>query len=93
MEKVTLTGYIIIPDAELETVQAALAIHIDLTREEEGCLVFEVTQDSVDSHKFNVYEEFVDQQSFDAHQDRVRSSKWGAVSKNLTRHYTIDQQV
>lgn len=89
MGKVTLKGYIIVPDSELQAVQPALDIHITLTRAESGCMVFEVLQDSVDTNKFNVYEEFVDSASFLAHQQRVASSQWGEISKNLTREYEV----
>lgn len=89
MDKVTLKGYIIVPELELAKVRPALDIHIALTRAENGCIVFDVIQDSIDKHKFNVYEEFVDSASFLAHQARVRSSKWGEISKNLARQYKV----
>ena len=89
MDKVTLKGHIIVPDDKLRTVQLALKTHIALTREERGCIVFEVTQASDDKNKFNVYEEFVDRESFATHQERVSSSAWGEVSKELLRSYNI----
>jgi len=89
MDKVTLKGHIIVPDDKLSTVQVALKAHIALTREERGCIVFNVTQDSDDKNKFNVYEEFVDRESFAAHQARVSSSSWGELSKGLVRSYKI----
>ncbi|NQZ32738.1 MAG: antibiotic biosynthesis monooxygenase [Oceanospirillaceae bacterium] len=89
MEKITLNGYIIVPDSQLEVVEPALDVHIKLTRAESGCIVFEVLQDSIDKNKFNVYEEFVDSVSFLAHQARVASSQWGEVSKDLVREYEV----
>ena len=87
MSKVTLTGHIIVSDADMEAVKAALINHIDLTRQEEGCIVFEVTPDPDNANRFNVYEEFTDKESFSKHQERVRNSEWGVITANVERHY------
>ncbi len=89
MNKIVLKGYIIVPDSDLTAVKSELPVHIDLTRNEAGCLVFEVTQDEIENNKFHVYEEFVSEAAFMNHQLRVRSSKWGAVTKNIERNYEI----
>lgn len=89
MEKVILQGYIEVPESELESVLAALPRHIELTRSEPGCLVFNVERDPVIDNRFRVYEEFVSQEAFDQHQARTSESHWGAVTRNVTRHYTI----
>ncbi|MBE3654909.1 putative quinol monooxygenase [Vibrio navarrensis] len=89
MSKVTLRGHIIVPDADLAIVKNELPIHEKLTKQESGCLIFEVLQDQSDSSKFNVYEEFIDQNAFDNHQLRVKNSNWGNVTKNVQRFYQI----
>ena len=89
MSKVILKGYVIVPDSELTAVQNELTTHIELTRQETGCLIFEVSQDEENLNRFNVYEEFTDQNSFADHQDRVSKSKWGVVSANIERNYQI----
>ena len=91
--KVVLSGHIIVPEEELILVKAELERHIELTRKEAGCLVFQVTQDAEDECKFNVYEEFTDRETFAKHQDRVRASEWGAVTGNVVRHYEITDVV
>ncbi|SBS27248.1 Antibiotic biosynthesis monooxygenase [Marinomonas aquimarina] len=91
MSKIILQGYILVPAAELETVQSELRTHIQLTLAEQGCLAFSVTQSAVNPLRFDVYEEFVDQSAFDAHQQRVGNSNWGAVTVNVERHYQISQ--
>ncbi|TWX63486.1 antibiotic biosynthesis monooxygenase [Colwellia demingiae] len=93
MSKIILQGHIVIPDADLAKVQEELITHKMLTRQESGCLTFEVTQDSVNSNKFNVYEEFTDQDAFDSHQLRVKNSNWGKVTINLQRHYQMSNRV
>ena len=90
MSKVILQGHIIVPDADLIAVQRELAEHIKLTKEEEGCLVFEVSQDDRNKNKFTVYEEFSSKGAFSVHQDRVAQSKWGMVSADVERHYTVE---
>jgi len=47
MSKVILEGHIIVPDADLNAVKEELDNHIKLTREEDGCLIFNVTQDKM----------------------------------------------
>ena len=86
---VKLEGYILIPEYQLEAVQAALIEHKALTREEPGCLVFSVSQDQTEPNKYHVYEEFQDEASFQFHQNRVQNSEWGAVSKNVQRFYQV----
>lgn len=91
MSKVILKGFIIVPSEDLNAVQAELPIHIENTRKEEGCLIFQVLQDQEQSNRFDVHEEFIDKASFETHQDSVKKSKWGRVSSNIERHYHINQ--
>jgi len=93
LSKVILKGYILVPDTDLEIVRAELIVHAKLTKEESGCLIFEVTPDIGNPNKFNVYEEFVDQIAFDKHQSRVKSSNWGKVTKQVERNYEISHCV
>lgn len=89
MPKVSLTGYILVPDTDLSAVIKELPTHIKLTRQERGCLAFDVSQDDQNNHRFNVYEEFLGQSAFDSHQARVRDSNWGKMTVNVERHYQI----
>ena len=89
MSKVTLTGHIIVSEKDLPRVQEALPKHIKLTREESGCLHFEVTQDLENPHRFVVREIFIDSVAFRKHQQRVRNSSWGKISANVERHYKV----
>ena len=89
MSKVTLSGHIEVPAVELAKITVALEKHMALTREEPGCIVFEVVQDSEEPTMFTVYEEFVDQAAFDSHQNRVLASSWSEATKNVVRHYKV----
>ena len=89
MSKVTLSGQIEVPAVELAKITVALEKHMALTREEPGCIVFEVVQDSEEPTMFSVYEEFVDQAAFDSHQNRVLASSWSEATKNVVRHYKV----
>jgi len=89
MTLVTLTGHIKVPTIDLDVVRAELPTHIALTRDEPGCLTFDVTADPDDPTIFRVYEQFSDPTSFTAHQERVQSSKWGFITANAKRHYKI----
>ncbi len=90
MTRVSLKGHILVPAAELSMVENELPNHILLTREEPGCLVFEVTQDQVDPCKFHVDELFEDQMSFARHQQRVKASRWGRATGSVERFYDIN---
>jgi autoinducer 2-degrading protein len=89
MSKIILSGYIDIPEDKLEQITDALPEHINLTKEEVGCLVFEVSQDKNQLNRFHVYEEFIDQDAFDLHQLRVKNSSWGKISSDINRCYSI----
>lgn len=90
MSKVTLEGFIIIPKEDMATVMRELPEHIALTRKEPGCLLFNVTQDQHNMAQLNVYEEYASPAAFEQHQLRVKSSKWGDMTKHIKRHYKID---
>tara|TARA_R110001583_G_scaffold171120_3_gene324622 strand:- start:1940 stop:2281 length:342 start_codon:yes stop_codon:yes gene_type:complete len=90
LSKVILQGYILISDADLEKVKTELIVHSKLTKEELGCLVFEVWPDINNANKFHVYEEFIDQDAFDNHQARVKNSNWAKVTTQVQRHYQIN---
>lgn len=92
LSKVTLEGYIVVPTDSLVSVCGALSVHIELTRKEEGCLVFCVSRDNSSENRFNVYEEFVNRAAFEAHQWRVKNSHWGQVTKSVERHYQITEE-
>ncbi len=92
MSKVILKGFVVVPEDDLSAVLKELNNHIDFTREEPGCLIFEVTQDLGNPTRFDVYEEFIDIAAFENHQQRVERSEWGRVSANVERHYEISEQ-
>lgn len=91
MPGIVLRGHIVVPLHDLEPVLRDLPTHVELTRNEPGCLIFEVTQDVEAATIFHVYEEFIDRQAFEAHQHRVQNSRWGRVTANVERHYTIHE--
>lgn len=89
MSEVTLHGHILVPAADLSAVLAELPNHIALTRGEAGCLSFSVEQDPAHALRFIVSEVFRDAAAFAAHQARVKGSHWGAVTRNVARHYRV----
>ncbi len=90
MTKVVLKGHIIVSECDLAAVKEELPNHIALTRDEEGCLVFEVSQAPDNPFRFNVYEEFDNANSYRSHQSRVQASVWGSITTNVERHYTLE---
>lgn len=92
MPKVTLKGYITIPESDLKPITTELPNHCALTLQEPGCLEFKVTQDKCNPLRFDVYEEFIDAEAFELHQARVKTSTWGHVSRSAQRHYNITSE-
>jgi quinol monooxygenase YgiN len=93
MSTLILKGHIVVSDTDLAKVVAELPTHIELTRDEDGCLCFEVTQSSDTPNIFYVYEEFTDRVAFDSHQQRVKSSAWGKAAANVQRHYQVTEAI
>ena len=91
MGKVILKGFIVVPEEELNLVSQALEKHVELTKQESGCLVFNVYQRSHSPCYFDVYEEFSSNTAFEHHQRRVKASEWGRVTSNVERHYEVWQ--
>ena len=87
---VILTGYIKVSRSERRVIQQHLAQHVQNTRQEAGCLAFEVNQSAEDDCVFPVFECFKDQAAFESHQARVKVSLWGEVSRNAERVYSIE---
>jgi len=86
---VKLKGFIEVPKVDLDRVIAQIGPHTRLTRAEPGCLKFEISQRKNDDSRFDVHEEFVDRQAFLSHQQRLKTSAWARVSRNVKRHYTV----
>ncbi|WP_392340638.1 putative quinol monooxygenase [Moritella marina] len=89
MKKVILKGFIIVPTADLSAVKKALISHKELTRNEPGCLMFNVTPSEINFNRFDVYEEFINKTAFEQHQARVKGSAWAKATANVQRHYEI----
>ncbi|MGU5653814.1 putative quinol monooxygenase [Aeromonas allosaccharophila] len=89
MKGIILKGFILVSPSDLAELKDELDNHIQLTRSETGCLIFKVNQDPINPCRFDVYEEFVDEAAFQTHQARVKSSRWGEITINVERHYTV----
>jgi len=91
MGKVNLTGRLICKsDAEAANVRNALPEHIRLTRDEPGCLGFDVSP-SDSPLIWHVAEQFADSAAFEAHKTRAGASAWGQQTLGIERDYTITE--
>jgi quinol monooxygenase YgiN len=75
---------------ELAVVEAHVGEHIRRTRQEPGCLSFEVTQ-SDDPMIWEVMESFRTRADFDAHQLRTRESEWFRLTQSIPRAYRVEE--
>ncbi|ANT59300.1 antibiotic biosynthesis monooxygenase [Salipiger sp. CCB-MM3] len=87
MSAVQLTGTMTAPEDRAEAVRAAMPEHIRLSREEPGCVFFELRE--TDPGVFEVSELFLNRAAFDAHQARTRASDWFRVTGDLPRDYDV----
>lgn len=88
---VELVGHLVCAHEEqLRVVQRHVALHIELTRAEPGCVRFDVEQTD-DPLVWAVSETFVDQAAFDAHQARAATSDWGRATAGIKRDYVISR--
>ncbi len=86
---VELKGYITVPADRMDEVKTGLVDHIRLTREEPGCISFQVTEDPTIPGRFNVHERFTDAAAFKAHQTRGGQSPWAKITEGIPRSYEI----
>ncbi|WP_341365744.1 putative quinol monooxygenase [Yoonia sp. BS5-3] len=84
---VALTGTIIIPKDMQADLLPLLEEHKALTRQEPGCLKFDVAPDADDPTLFHVDELFKDEAAFAHHQSAGAARPWGPASKELMRNF------
>jgi len=82
-----LEGYIDVPADRIGTIMQALEDHIRLTREEPGCIFFNVDACTGIEGRFVVSEAFADEAAFRYHQERASNSLWASTSAGVPRHY------
>lgn len=90
MPHVGLRGELVCRNAaEAALIAEHLPVHVVLTRQEPGCLLFEVAA-TEDPLIWTVEERFTGRSAFEAHQARVASSQWGRVTAGIERRYTVE---
>lgn len=82
---IVLIGTITCTPDDLDMLITHIKDHIRLSRQEVGCIKFDIIQSKDDPCKFNVSERFVDQAAFDSHSARTRASLWWQKTKHIPR--------
>ncbi len=91
MGKVVVSGQIYVPLRSLDEIRRAIEIHVELSRAEEGCLMFDLIESLEEPGRFDLYEEFVDMNAFEQHKLRAETSEWAEVSKEVQRDFEVQQ--
>lgn len=87
MPRIALTGHLKCSDAaQVQKVREHLPLHLEFTRNEPGCLLFEV-RPTGDPLLWRVDEVFADAEAFAAHQARAAASDWARATAKITREY------
>jgi putative acetyltransferase len=85
---IALSGRLICADgAQMVLALSLMSDHVALSREEPGCLRFDLWQDQ-DPSVWNLSELFRDADAFAVHQQRTRTSVWGQESGAIERDFT-----
>ncbi|MEW2012779.1 MULTISPECIES: putative quinol monooxygenase [Microbacterium] len=74
---------------EADAVRRHVDAHIERTRAEPGCLLFEITPLG-GGRAWSVEELWADAQAFRAHQRRTAESEWGRATAGIERRYRIE---
>ncbi|PHM27979.1 putative quinol monooxygenase [Xenorhabdus innexi] len=86
---IKLTGHLVCRSAEeSEVIRKYIPEHKRLTKEETGCLSFEVTE-TADPLIWKVEEIFKNKDDLDSHQKRMQASVWGKKTHYIAREYEI----
>lgn len=86
---ITLTGQLICTNAtEADLVREHLPEHVRLTREEPGCLSFNI-RPTADPLVWQVDEAFTDRAAFETHSSRTRASAWHKATAHVKRDFRI----
>lgn len=89
---IRVTGRLICANGEQAAkVRAHLPAHIRLSREEPGCLSFDVVPTN-DPLVWELNETFTDRTAFEAHQLRTRTSDWGAQTIGIARDFKVTEE-
>ena len=92
MSNLILTGFMICRTLEeADRVAGLLPAHIQFTRAEPGCLVFEVVRSMSDPVRFAVREIFATKVDFDAHQLRMKDTIWARATQGIPRDYVLTE--
>lgn len=88
---IALNGRLICEDApQMMAALSLLPDHMALSRQEPGCLRFDVWQDE-DPMVWNLTELFADQEALEHHQARMAESEWGQGSTDLRRDFVKEE--
>jgi len=91
MSKFAIEGHMEVPEEDLAAVLSELPNHASLTRDEPGCIEFEVGQRPGEPHVLDVRELYESREALELHKSRIQGSKWAEVTKNVSRHYRVGE--
>lgn len=89
MPKLKLNGQMVCQtEDQREAILAHVDEHVRLTRAEEGCLEFSISE-TRDPLVFQVDEMFASEEDYQAHRARTESTEWAEATKGIKRKYNI----
>jgi quinol monooxygenase YgiN len=88
----TLTGFLICRTLdEADRVSALVPAHVETTRQERGCLSYEVWRSMADPVCFAVRAVYRDRDALAEHQVRAAGTNWGLATRGATRDFRLTE--
>lgn len=84
-----IRGYIDFPSDQFAKLKSDWETHVDLSRQEEGCISFEYTYDAQRTGRVHISEIYTDEAAFEAHKARAMQAGWVELSKDAERHFEM----
>lgn len=91
MTKLTIVANIVAKDDNIELVKAELLKLIDITRDEEGCINYDLHQDNEHPAHFTFYENWVSRELWQTHMANTHLAAYMAATEGAVENFTLNE--
>ncbi len=90
-QKLIIVAKIVAKDNKLDLVKAEISKLIDVTREEEGCITYDLHQDNENPNFFLVYEIWENEILWKKHAENPNLSAFTKATEGAVAEFTVNQ--
>ncbi len=91
MSKLTIVANIIAKPASADLVRAELEKLVPITRQEEGCLQYDLHQDREDPNRFLFYENWTSRELWQTHMSAPHLAAYMAATDGAVEEFTLHE--